>query len=184
MEFNNNCINSNNLNNSNNSNNDNICNCCKSRSKTKDNKNLKCKKCDASINKLIGTAKICNKCHAKKSKEYYINKIQPTKTYIIKHVYDKLYVNEKGKEITLQITNDKKKCRLCETEKMFYDFKFISGGLKDKKTLSAECKQCYNLIQINKKKLIRELNIKSTVINLDNEIANNNNSYINQIIAF
>ena len=91
MEFNNNCDSSSN------SGSDNICkNCkkCKSGSNKKVLKDLKCKKCDSSIEKLIGTARICKKCHAKKSKEYYVNKIQPTKTYIMKHVYDKLYVTE------------------------------------------------------------------------------------------
>ena len=99
MENNNNICES--SSNSNNSSNDNICINCKKCSKKKVMKvlkDLKCIKCDISIDKIIGTSKICKTCHAKKSKEYFINKIMPTKTYIRKPVYDKLYINEEGKE--------------------------------------------------------------------------------------
>ena len=78
--------------NSSNSSNDNLCkNClnCKIKKDKKEKKEMRCSRCDLAIDKLIGYCKICKKCHAKKSKDYFIAKIQPTKIYKRKPIYEK-----------------------------------------------------------------------------------------------
>ena len=75
---------------------------------------------------------------------------------------------------------------MCEVEKNFYEFRFISGGLKDKKTLSAKCKECDKLIQKNKKKLITDLKTNTEHIKNSDFIENiiNNNYSLGQITVF
>ena len=139
-----------------------------------------CSKCNIAIDKIIGSCKICIKCHNEKSRNYYDKKIQPNRIYKMKYCYDKTYTDSNGKEIKLLITNDYKKCRLCEKEKIFNEYEFISSKEKDKKTLSADCKECLKKCKINRKLLINNLNS----INNNNmiEINNNLNSINNNMI--
>ena len=55
-----------------------------------------------------------------------------------------------------------------------FEFKFISCGKKDKKTLKAECKECYKFIKLNKKRLIKVIKV-SQIQHNNIEI---NNDYI------
>ena len=129
---------------------------------------MKCIKCDIPIDKLIGDSKICKICHAKRSKLYYHKMIKPVKVYKMPKYKDITYTDETGKEIKLLITNEHKKCRLCEKVKLFTDFGLSSSKEKDKKTLSADCKECISYLKVNKKLIIKSL--KNITDNENNHI--------------
>lgn len=140
--------------NSDNENNCKFCNCCK---KIKVERNeMKCTRCGINIDKKIGTLKMCKTCNNIKSREYYNKKVLPTKVYKMNYTYDKEYTDPNGKVINLILTSETKKCRLCEVQKIFSDFTFVSCVYKGKKALGAECKECNNFIKTNKKQFINK----------------------------
>ena len=121
------------------------------------NVKLYCKNCNVEIDHKIGCIRKCRLCNNEYSRNYYTKKTKVINNIKDKKGYHVEYANDKGKTIDIIITNENKRCRICQKTKIYTDFGLFNSNYKgtNKYYLSADCKDCLKVIHDNKKQMIK-----------------------------
>jgi vacuolar-type H+-ATPase catalytic subunit A/Vma1 len=102
--------------------------------------------------KKINKSKICNKCHCEAVKKYYHEKvklkIKEKRPKIRAETELKEVLNKKGKLVSVNVTREIKICNLCNVEKNYTEYYFITNKYKERVShyMAPSCKQCYGLL--------------------------------------
>ena len=104
-----------------------------------------CSKCNITIDKLIGSAKICRTCFNIQCKKYNKNRTKKEKKPRKNVLKEYEYITPQGENTTVRLKDVNKKCKTCNEIKHYTNF-YMVRDLKTKYNyLNPKCMICLNL---------------------------------------